>query len=175
MKIGRNKQGVLYWTDYIDGKRIKRESKFWKTQKEAREHYNEFIKKLDKDKTLLEDKSYNDVVEEYLKHIQLSHKPSTVTAHDQLLTNTVGSFFGKYKVKEIKPSDIEKWQLKIINKKQSNGKPYSNNYLKKLQFSLRQLLDLLLSLTTFKRTHLIYYRSFINKYMNLSQFPLLLL
>ena len=99
MKIGRNKQGVLYWTDYIDGKRIKRESKFWKTQKEAREHYNEFIKKLDKDKTLLEDKSYNDVVEEYLKHIQLSHKPSTVTALDQLLKNTLGSFFGKYKVK----------------------------------------------------------------------------
>lgn len=92
MKIGRNKQGVLYWTDYIDGKRIKRESKFWKTQKEAREHYNEFIKKLDKDKTLLEDKSYNDVVEEYLKHIQLSHKPSTVKGLDQLLKNTVGSF-----------------------------------------------------------------------------------
>lgn len=144
MKIGRNKQGVLYWTDYIDGKRIKRESKFWKTQKEAREHYNEFVESLEIDPSQKVTLTYQELVSEYIEHLSLSKKESTTLGQKNMLENVIGPYFKNKKVNKINAKDVQRFQ-KIILKKTYNHKgvkkSLSNAYIYKLQISLKNMLD----------------------------------
>lgn len=144
MKVGKNKQGVIYWTDYIDGKRIKRESKDWKTQREAKEHHKQFIDSLKHNQHQLHNISYEELLKLYIDHISLSRKKSTVSGLENQLRNVVGEYFVNVKIKKIDAMAIQRFQEEILNvhiKQNNETKQYSNAYLYKLQTSLKNMLD----------------------------------
>lgn len=63
MKIGRNKGTLLYWTDYIYGKRVKRESRKWRTQREAIIQHASFIKIFKDKEVFIHNRICNQLVE----------------------------------------------------------------------------------------------------------------
>lgn len=144
MTVKRNKKGVLYWTTYIDGKRVKRESRFWKTQKEAKEHYEEFVEKLGKGEEILNRVNYEQLLSLYIDHISLSRKQSTVKGLENQLRNVLGRHFEGVAIDKIDADMIREVQKRLLaHTYVSKGmdRHYSNAHLYKLQTSLKNMLD----------------------------------
>lgn len=147
MEINKNKSGVLYWSDWIDGKRVKRENKKWKTKKEVKAHYDEFVSEYNngiiKDNNL----TFKQLCNQYIIFCETGkNKPSTISKKKDMIKNHLDPFFSSVKVRRIKLKDIDGFQnymlnKTFINKKDKTEKKYSNEMLEKVQCLLRDLLS----------------------------------
>lgn len=134
MKISKNSQGVYYWTDYINGKRIKRESKKWKYKYQAQQDYDEFIAT----KQPTSDLSFEQLKELYLDYSSLKNKLTTVSKLRYDLDRYATDFY-KVKVKKIKPHDLVQWQKNLMKAKSKKGQLLGNSYLSNLQSTVKRI------------------------------------
>lgn len=144
MNINRTKDGILYWTDYIDGKRVKRQNKNWKTKREAKEHYLDFMQRYENKETSLNEPSFQKTIDLYIDHISLSKKQSTVLRAEQMLKNTVAKYIPNVRISQINAHHIQEFQRQILQERyKSKGRlvPFSNRYLDILQGTLNDLLN----------------------------------
>lgn len=138
--IKRDKNGVFYWSKRIDGKQVRRSNKKWKSKREAREHYVDFINKVEAEEVTLSRIRYDALVDEYLEFISLSLKKSTVSGHGYRLRSMRRRYFKNVYVDTIDVKFIQQLQNNIF-KKQPDGTIFSNNYLDVLQGSFESLLN----------------------------------
>lgn len=134
MKIGRTKQGVLYWTDYIDGKRVKRESKKWKYKYHAQDDYDNYTA----EDLPVVDLTFSKLFEKYLEFSSLKNKKSYLNQM-KYDVNKYAVDLLEMKIDKITPSVISKWQGNLLKSKSKKGTLLSNSYLNSIQTYVRAI------------------------------------
>lgn len=140
LSIKKNKDGVYYWKTRINGKQVKRENKRWKSKKDARLHYSEFIKKYKEAEITISRLRWDELADLYIEFISMSLKQSTVDSHRSRLNVIRKKYISNVFIDNITPATIQSIQSKMLNDK-VNDKPLSNQYLKLLQGSIKSMLD----------------------------------
>ncbi len=84
---------------------------------------------------------FADFIELYLKDMEHRLKPTTVDSKRYVINLKITPFFGKIPLNEIKPTDVRKWQNELTSYRDTNGKPYSQTYLKTINNQLTALFN----------------------------------
>lgn len=144
MDINRDKNGVLYWSDYIDGKRVKKQNKKWKTKREAKAHYDDYILKYNNDEIISSRIKLDELTDKYVLFCSISMKPSTISSKRHRMSIIINNFVGNVYVDSITTNTLQQFQMDLLEDTYtSNGKdvPLSNSYINTLQTELKGILD----------------------------------
>lgn len=136
MKISRNSQGVYYWTDYIQGKRVKRESKTWKYKYQAQADYDEFI--LAHGDLQAINLTFEQLVNKFLAFSELKNKLSHVNKSRYDLDRYAKTLYPLIvdKITNEQMNDWQRWLLKTTTRK---GEPLKNRYLQSIQSLVKRV------------------------------------
>lgn len=142
MKINRV-GGVLRWTHYFDGERVKRSSVEWKTKKDAQAHFDAFKKEYEENYIFDNDIYFSGVILKYLEHIKTGNlKISTIRKNTYTINNYLLPFFGDTKMRLITIQHIDKFQSTILKKVYGKNKQkLSNKSLEKIQSQLNTVFN----------------------------------
>ena len=118
------------YTSY-DGKRKKKKKRGFKTKKEAQNWEINFINHISGKSELL----FLDLHSNYIEDMKHRCKFSTLKLKNSIFKNNLASFFSNYKVNEITPIIIRKWQNEQISKK------YQPTYLRTINKELTAIFN----------------------------------
>lgn len=122
----------FYYTDY-NGERKQKFKRGFKTKKEAMEFEREFISKSEFSVTM----SFRSLYELYIEDIKHRLKPGTIALRESIFNINILPFFENYKINEITPILIRKFQNSLI----TSDKKYTNSYLKLMNTTLNSLFN----------------------------------
>ena len=131
----------------VDGKRIRTCKRGFTKKSEAtqwiQDELAKTVRKLEQKKTLTEFMTMRELIEEYLEDAQLSEdiRVTTMETKLSLINNHILKYFENMVVHELTPRDIKGWQRKMKKAKQTNGKPYSQTYLRTVENQLSAILN----------------------------------
>ena len=120
---------VTDWT----GKTIHKKKRGFATKKEALQWERDFISQSTGSLGM----TFGDFISLYVKDMEHRLKPSTVASKKWLIDLKVTPFFKKIPLNEIKPTHVRQWQNSLTSYRDESGKPYSQTYLKCINFQLR--------------------------------------
>lgn len=113
--IKKKKDGSYYFRANLgydrQGKKIQKYKSGFKTKKEAREAYSKLIYELDIEKNIEQHITFEEFTEKYfLPWYKGRVKPQTFDQRMNHIKNYL-TYFNGYKIHEIKPIDIQNWQI----------------------------------------------------------------
>lgn len=125
-----------YYTDYTGTKR-QRKKRGFKLQREAKEWERNFLETQQADLTM-NFESFVKLYNEDMKHRLREH---TYVHKQYIIDSKLLPTFGKVPVSQITPASVRKWQNELMSYKDSNGKPYSETYLKTINSQLAAIMN----------------------------------
>lgn len=130
------------WTMYTRYKdwqgtvREKRKRGF-KTKHEAQEYERQFLMKQSKDIQM----PFDRFVEIYLDNMKPRLKYSTYVNKEYVIKDKILPYFKNKVLSEISATDIIQWQNELLSKRDENGNPYSQTYLRTIQNQLTAIFN----------------------------------
>ena len=144
------KTGTYYFkislgTDPVTGKRRQTTRRGFKKKSDAVKVYNE-LKNQYYDGVLIYNNSTKtkDFIEDYLKWYKTQVRATTFNNRSCSINKNIMSYFGEYKLDQITPMMIQKWQQNLLD----NG--LDKNYIRNLHKFLTQILDRAVALDLIK-------------------------
>lgn len=126
----------FYYTDWLGDKKHKCKRGF-STRREALEYERIFLDKGAKDPTIL----FSSLVENYLSEMETRLKPTTLNGKEYLIRMKLLPYFGKMRICDIDPITVHRWQNELMDYTNTNGKGYSQTYLKTINNQLSAILN----------------------------------
>lgn len=131
------------WYVKFNYKNWKGETKFttkrgFSTKREATDYENEY--KLHIAGNL--DMTFKDFIEVYREDRYPRIRVSTSVSKDHIIDTKILPYFGKFKVTDIRPKDIVKWQNELLRyRNPRTGKPYSKTYLRSVHSQMSAIMN----------------------------------
>lgn len=125
-----------YYTDYTGTKR-QRKKRGFKLQRDAKEWERNFLETQQADLTM-NFESFVKLYNEDMKHRLREH---TYIQKQYMINTKLLPTFGKVPVSQITPASVRKWQNELMAYKDSNGKPYSETYLRTINNQLAAIMN----------------------------------
>ena len=135
-----NNRGTWYCKFYYDdwtGKKKQKKKEGFKTQRAAKEYEWEFIRKSKSDCSML----FSSLIDLYFEDCSSRLKPTTMDNKKYIINLKILPYFKDMPLNTIDAACIRKWQNKLIAYKDSNGKPYSQTYLKTVNNQLSAIFN----------------------------------
>lgn len=126
----------FYYTDWTGEKKHVCKRGF-KTQREAKEYERGFVDQQNNSSDIL----FSSLVENYLEDMSHRLKPTTMENKRFIIDGKLLPYFGRQKVCDIDTIKIRKWQNELISFRDTNGKPYSQTYLKTVNNQMSALMN----------------------------------
>lgn len=145
--IKKDEKTGLYWfkislgTDPSTGKRRQTTRRGFKKKSDAEKAYND-LKNQYYDGVLTYNKTtkLKDFIDEYLNWYKTQVKSATYDNRVYSINKNIVKAFGNYKLEQITPLEIQKWQQNLLN----NGK--DQNYVRSLHIAFSQIFERAISL-----------------------------
>lgn len=115
----------FYYNDY-DGKRKKKFKRGFATKKEALAWEQEFLLSKQADMTM----KFGTFIELYFEDMSHRLRESTLRGKRYMIDDKLLPYFKDFPMCEIKPTDIRRWQNKMMSFEREDGSKYSQTYLK---------------------------------------------
>lgn len=126
---------AFYYKDWTGRKRHTCKRGF-ATQREAKEYERKFLNQQLHSSDIL----FGSFIDNYLEDMSTRLKPTTIQNKEQMLKKII-PYFEKLKLTEIDTITVRRWQNLLMEYRDSNGKPYSQTYLKSLHAQLSAAMD----------------------------------
>ena len=126
----------FYYTDW-NGKRRKKKKMGFKTQREAKAYEEEYKVKQSGNPEM----TFKSLADLYFLDLQNRVRESTMDTKKNNFDTHITPVLGDMKICDITPATIRHWQNEMLKKKQSNGKPYSQTYLRSVNSQLSAILN----------------------------------
>ena len=128
------------WTMYCrykdwQGNTKEKRKRGFRTKKEAQKYENEFLAMKTKDMHM----GFPTFVEIYLDDMKPRLRYSTYLNKQYIFNDKITPYFKNKAVGEITTTDILQWQNELLSKRDENGKPYSETYLRTINNQLSAL------------------------------------
>ena len=127
---------MFYAKDY-KGVNKKYKKTGFKKKKEAQEYEYEFKKKIAKSVNM----SFQSLYELYFEDYSKRHKPTAINTVENFFRLHILPFFGDVEISKINSYMIREWQNEILEKKNENGKPFSENSKANIYAALKSLFN----------------------------------
>ena len=127
---------MFYAKDY-KGVNKKYKKTGFKKKKEAQEYEYEFKKKIAKSLNM----SFQSLYELYFEDYSKRHKPTAINTVENFFRLHILPFFGDVEIIKINSYMIREWQNEILEKKNENGKPFSENSKANIYAALKSLFN----------------------------------
>lgn len=121
------------WT----GKNKRKLKRGFKTKREALEFEQHFLLK----EAANLDMTFADFVKEYAKDRKPKLKMSTWLTKEYIINTKLLPFFGEKKMKDIKATDVIRWQNEMLAYRDHNQKPFKPTYLRTVQSELSAIFN----------------------------------
>lgn len=149
--IKKDETTGLYWfkislgTDPITGKRRQTTRRGFEKKKEAEQAYND-LKNQYYDGVLTYNQStkLKDFIKDYLKWYKTQVRKTTYDNRTFSIKKNITDVFGDYKIEQLTPITIQKWQQKLLDEGRDQ------NYVRSLHIILSQILERAVSLEVIK-------------------------
>lgn len=125
-----------YYVDYTGTKR-QRKKRGFKLQREAKEWERNFLETQQADLTM----TFENFIVIYNEDIRHRIREHTYTQKQYLINRKLLPFFGRLSVSQITPAHIRKWQNELMAYRDSDGKPYSETYLKTINNQMAAIMN----------------------------------
>lgn len=124
---------------YVDWQGIKQvhTKRGFATKREALEYEREFLSSKSRDLNML----FESFVEIYLNDLKPRIKYNTYLTKLYIIENKILPYFARKSLCEISSPDILQWQNELLKKSDSEGKSYSQTYLRTIQNQLNAILN----------------------------------
>lgn len=132
------------YVDPIDGKTKTKLRRGFDNKRDAKKYEEDFIESLTAPEEDYEEeaKTFGDVFQEYLtSHKREDIKESTLETKFHIFNKHIFPTFEDMPIDEINEDIIAKWQNEIKSKIQSNGKPFSEAYLRTIQCQFNTIIN----------------------------------
>lgn len=138
MEVKQKMQPGIYYDEKTKTYYVSRRYKDWKgenkrlfkrgfkTVREAKQFMNSFMARLDGNQDMV----FNDYIEIYYSDREAHLKLNTFLTKKNIIEKNIRPYFASYKLVEITPAIVMKWQNEIISKELDDGHNYSNATLK---------------------------------------------
>ena len=127
---------MFYAKDY-KGVNKKYKKTGFKKKKEAQEYEYEFKKKIAKSVNM----SFQSLYELYFEDYSKRHKPTAINTVENFFRLHILPFFGDVEISKINSYMIREWQNEMLEKKNENGKPFSENSKANIYAALKNLFN----------------------------------
>ena len=127
---------ACYYRDW-QGKRVKHEKRGFKTKKEALTYEHEFLAKKTSDINM----GFGTFIDIYLDDMRPQLKESTMANKEHIIEAHIRKYFEDRVLSEINSTDILQWQNELLSKRDSNGKGYSQTYLRTINNQLNAIFN----------------------------------
>ena len=127
---------MFYAKDY-KGVNKKYKKTGFKKKKEAQEYEYEFKKKIAKSVNM----SFQSLYELYFEDYSKRHKPTAINTVENFFRLHILPFFGDVEISKINSYMIREWQNEMLEKKNENGKPFSENSKANIYAALKSLFN----------------------------------
>ena len=144
MEVKQKMQTGIYYDEKTKTYYVSRRYKDWKgenkrlfkrgfkTVREAKQFMNSFMARLDGNQDMV----FNDYIEIYYSDREAHLKLNTFLTKKNIIEKNIRPYFASYKLVEITPAIVMKWQNEIISKELDDGHNYSNATLKTIHAQL---------------------------------------
>ena len=144
MEVKQKMQPGIYYDEKTKTYYVSRRYKDWKgenkrlfkrgfkTVREAKQFMNSFMARLDGNQDMV----FNDYIEIYYSDREAHLKLNTFLTKKNIIEKNIRPYFASYKLVEITPAIVMKWQNEIISKELDDGHNYSNATLKTIHAQL---------------------------------------
>lgn len=120
-----------------EGTRMKHEKRGFKTKKEALDYERTFLAKSSRDITM----GFNTFVDIYQDDLKNQVKVSTLETKKSIIDTHIRPYFKNKSLSDISPTDILQWQNELLSKRDSQGKGYSQAYLRTVHNQLNAVFN----------------------------------
>ena len=127
---------MFYAKDY-KGVNKKYKKTGFKKKKEAQEYEYEFKKKIAKSVNM----SFQSLYELYFEDYRKRHKPTAINTVENFFRLHILPFFCDFEISKINSYMIREWQNEMLEKKNENGKPFSENSKANIYAALKSLFN----------------------------------
>ena len=130
------------WRVYIrykdwQGKRQIHTKRGFKTKREAREYERQFLQKESRDINM----KFSRFVEIYMEDMKHRLKLNTYLTKEHMIRTKILPFFGDRNLSQIDSTDVIKWQNELLKRRDQEGHPYSQTYLRSIQNQLSAIFN----------------------------------
>lgn len=144
MEVKQKMQTGIYYDEKTKTYYVSRRYKDWKgenkrlfkrgfkTVREVKQFMNSFMARLDGNQDMV----FNDYIEIYYSDREAHLKLNTFLTKKNIIEKNIRPYFASYKLVEITPAIVMKWQNEIISKELDDGHNYSNATLKTIHAQL---------------------------------------
>lgn len=124
---------------YIDwqGKKIQHTKRGFRSKKEAQEYEREFTAKKSRDINM----GFATFVNLYLEEIKPQIRITTYETKIHIVKTHILPYFSEKNLSEIDATDILRWQNEMLQKRDENGRGYSNTYLRTVNTQLSAIFN----------------------------------
>lgn len=109
----------------------------FQTKKQAEDWYMNF--KLSQQGNLTME--FNSFVDIYIEDVKFKIRDNTWLSKEQIINTKIRPFFMNYRMCDIKPKDIIRWQNNIQAMKNKQGKPFAPTYLRSINSQLNAIFN----------------------------------
>jgi len=127
---------MFYAKDY-KGVNKKYKKTGFKKKKEAQEYEYEFKKKISKSVNM----SFNSLYELYFEDYKKRHKPTAINTVETFFRLHILPFFDNIEISKINSYMIREWQNEMLEKKNENGKLFSENSKANIYAALKSMFN----------------------------------
>ncbi len=127
---------VCYYKDWR-GVNIRHEKRGFATKHEAVQYEHNFLARKTKDINM----SFSSFIDLYMEDIKPQIKKSTYANKEQIIKLHIRPFFDNKSLSDITPTHILQWQNELLSIRDSEGKGYSDTYLRTINNQLAALFN----------------------------------
>lgn len=125
-----------YYFDY-QGNRKRHDKRGFATKKEAVAYLEEFRAKMSHNINM----RFCSFIDVYLEDIRPKLKISTMATKENIINTHIRTWFANKSLSNITPTDILQWKNHLLSKRDENGRPYSQTYLRTIENQLNAILN----------------------------------
>ena len=126
----------FYYTDWT-GKKLHICKRGFKTQREAKEFERSFTDR----QTNTSDILFSSLVKNYLEDMSHRLKPTTMENKRFIIERKLLPYFSNLKICDIDTIKVRKWQNELISYRNTDGRPFSQTYLKTINNQLSAIMN----------------------------------
>lgn len=123
---------VMVRYDDWQGKRKQKCKRGFDTKRAAQDWERNFLLKVSGDMDML----FTDFVKVYIEDCKTRLRENTWLTKEHIIKTKLLPYFGSRRINEIQAKDVIAWQNTLLRHRDSNGKPYSETYLKSVHNQL---------------------------------------
>ena len=85
--------------------------------------------------------AFNSFVDIYIEDMKFKIRDNTWISKEQIINTKIRPYFKNFRMCDIKPRDIIRWQNQVQTMKNKQGKPYAPTYLRSINSQLNAIFN----------------------------------